>query len=242
MLVGIHQPEHLPWLGFFHKIYLSDVFVLLDNVQYRKNYFQNRNRIRTSDGFCWVTVPVLAKNRSSQKIDEVEINQNIKNWQRDIWRTIKQNYTKALSFTRYGPFLEEVYCNNQWSRLVDLNICLIKKLVEWLGIKTKLLIASQLNVEGKSSHLLLDICQKVGATEYLSGKFGRDYLDESKFQAVNIEVIYQDFTHPVYKQVYEPFMPAMSVIDLLMNHGEKSLNILTETEKIQNYDRQMICE
>ena len=227
MIVGIHQPEHLPWLGFFHKMYLSDVFVLLDNVQYRKNYFQNRNRIRTSTGSCWITVPVLTEGRSSQLINEVQINQNDRKWQQRIWRSLEQNYSRAPFFAEYGLPLKEIYCGQVWYRLVDLNIELIKRLTEWLGSKTELVVASTLGVAGTSTDLLLAICQRLNATVYLSGRFGADYLDESKFRSAGIRVVYQHFTHPEYRQVYKPFVPQMSVIDLLMNHGRESLKILT---------------
>lgn len=231
MVVGIHQPEHLPWLGFFHKMYLSDIFVLLDNVQYEKNYFQNRNRIRTSKGFCWTTVPVLTKGRSSQLINEVRINALEREWPQKIWGTLEQNYRKAPFFGDYAPSLTKIYCDRKWDKLVDLNISIINQLAKWQGIKTPLVRASNMGVEGKSTDLLLRICQELKASVYLAGKSGRDYLDESKFTDKNIQVFYQNFVHPVYQQQYSPFMPQMSVIDLLMNHGKESLRIITEGQE-----------
>lgn len=231
MIVGIHQPEHLPWLGFFHKMSLSNIFVLLDNVQFEKNNFQNRNRIRTSNGFCWITVPVLTKGRSSQLINEVKINPLEKDWSQKVWRTLEQNYRKAPFFVDYGPFFNEIYHEKKWEQLVDLNITIIKQLAKWLGIKTSLVLASDMGVAGKSTDLLLTICQELKASVYLSGKFGKNYLDESKFAEKNIQVFYQDFVHPVYEQQFSPFMPQMSVIDLLMNHGNESLRIITEGQE-----------
>jgi hypothetical protein len=228
MIVGIHQPEHLPWLGFFNKMYLSNIFVLLDNVQYEKNYFQNRNRIRTSKGFCWITVPVLTKGRSSQLIDEVRINPLERDWPQKVWRTLEQNYRKAPFYSDYAPFLKGIYCDQKWEKLVDLNISIIKQLAKWQDIKTPLVRASDMGVEGQSTDLLLRICQKLKASAYLSGKSGRDYLDESKFTEENIQVFHQNFVHPIYQQLYSPFLPQMSVIDLLMNHGKESLRIIIE--------------
>lgn len=228
MIVGIHQPEHLPWLGFFHKMYLSDIFVMLDNVQFEKNNFQNRNRIRTSNGFCWITVPVLTKGRSSQLINEVSINPLEKDWSQKVGLTLEQNYRKAPFFVDYAPFLREIFLEQKWHKLVDLNITIINQLAEWLGIKTSLFLASDMGVAGKSTDLLLTICRELKASAYLSGKVGRNYLDESKFTEKNIQVFYQNFVHPVYKQQYRPFEPQMSVIDLLMNHGNESLRIIIE--------------
>jgi len=232
MIISIHQPEHLPWLGFFHKMYLSDIFVLLDNVQYRKNYFQNRNRIKTKEGFSWLTVPVLTKGKSYQLINQVEINYTDNNWQKRIWNSIKQNYSRAPFFADFGPALQKLYCDSHWDKLVDLNSSLIKTVTAWLNIKKDLIFASSLDIEGYSTDLLLKICQKLNADTYLSGKFGKEYLDETKFNNANIKVLYHQFTHPVYEQLYKPFVPEMTAVDILMNHGDKSLNILIEGQDI----------
>lgn len=228
MIISIHQPEHLPWLGFFHKMYLSDIFVLLDNVQYRKNYFQNRNKIRTKEGFSWVTVPVLTKGKSDQFINQVVINYKDNNWQKRIWNSIKQNYSRSPYFADFGPTLQKIYCESKCDKLVDLNSILIKTLSSWLNIKKEIIISSNLDIDGYSTDLLLTICQKLSADTYLSGKFGKEYLNESKFNNANIKVLYHQFKHPVYKQLYTPFVPEMTAVDILMNHGDKSLNILIE--------------
>jgi hypothetical protein len=226
MIVGIHQPEHLPWLGFWDKLYKSDLFVLLDNTQFRKNYFQNRNRIRTANGWIWITVPVFTKDKATQQINEVEIN-NVTDvrWQKKHWKTIEQNYIKAPYFNKYKDIFHKFYLK-KWDKLADLNINFIYEIKKLLGIKTEIIIGSSLDVKGERSDLLLDICKKVGATTYLSGKFGKDYLDISKFKGENIEIVFQEFNHPVYSQVFMPFIPEMSIIDLIFNEGEKSLTII----------------
>lgn len=230
MIVGIHQPEHLPWLGFWDKLYKSDLFILLDNTQFRKNYFQNRNRIRTPNGWRWITVPVFTKDKATQLINEVEIN-NVSDvkWQKKHWKTIEQNYIKAPYFNEYKDMFHKFYLK-KWDKLADLNINLIYTIKEILKIKTKIIIGSSLEVQGQRSDLLLDICKKVGATTYLSGKFGKDYLDISKFREENIDVVFQEFNHPVYKQVFMPFIPEMSIIDLIFNEGERGLKILLQGE------------
>jgi WbqC-like protein family len=226
MKISIHQPEHLPWIGFFHKMFLVDVFVLLDVVQYRKQYFQNRNRIRTHNGFVWNTVPVLTKGKRDQLINEVKIDWRDREWPHRIWGAIEHNYSRAPFYLSYKEIIKEIYIDYQWENLVDLNITLIKHLKHLLGIKAKLLIASNLGVSGKSTNLIIDICKKIKADVYLSGRYGIDYLEEHKFMEENIELKYHKFEHPIYQQVYDGFIPEMSVIDLLFCHGEKSLQII----------------
>jgi hypothetical protein len=214
----------MPWLGFFDKVRQADTFVILDNVQFEKNYFQNRNKIRTKEGWIWLTVPVLAKGKSNQLIKDVQIN-NAVDWQSKHWKSINQSYNKAPFFSKYNNYLKQIY-SKQWTRLADLNEEIIKHIVHELGIQVKILRASTLGATGKGTDLLLQICQELKADTYLSGISGKNYLDEEQFKREGIKVIYQEFYHPIYKQVYEPFIPGMSVIDLLFNQGDKSLDII----------------
>ena len=224
MIVAIHQPEHMPWLGFFDKVRQADIFVILDNVQFERNYFQNRNKIKTPQGWIWLTVPVLTKGKSTQLIQDVQIN-NAVDWQSKLWKSIFYSYNKAPFFQKYSNFLKQIY-DKQWTYLADLNEEIIKHIIHELGIQVKILRASTLGVTGKGTDLLLQICQKLNADIYLSGISGKDYLEESKFAEQGIKVIYQEFYHPIYKQLYEPFIPGMSIIDLLFNYGDKSLDVL----------------
>ena len=231
MRLTIHQPEHLPWLGFFHKMSLSDVFVLLDNVPYSKNDFQNRNRIRTSGtdkGWCWLTVPVLTKGRSGQKINKVEINKDNTAWNKRCWKSIKYSYGQAEYFEDHEDFFYDLYHAKSWDKLLDLNVYIIEHLVQVLDVEAELVLASDLGVSGSGTELLLGICQELGADVYISGSFGRDYLDEAQFNQQGIQVVYQDFQYPEYPQVYDPFIPSMSVIDLLFNCGDKSKEIICQ--------------
>ncbi len=226
MVVTIHQPEHLPWLGFFDKIRQADVFVMLDHVQYRKNYFQNRNRIRASEGAVWVTVPVLTKGHADQAINEVQINnQGSPRWKEKCWASIAQHYRKAQYWSLHEGFVDRLYKTN-WTRLVEINEAIIRHLLNAFSIDVKIVKSSELNVKGNRGDLLLDICRKVGASVYLSGVSGRDYLDEKAFTDAGILVRFQEFHHPIYKQLYEPFLPAMSAIDLLSNYGPASLDVI----------------
>jgi len=231
MIVSIHQPEYIPWLGFFDKMRQCDVFVLLDTVQYKKDNFQNRNRIRVkdnNDGWIWLTVP-LVKGPYSQTIDVVQIS-NATNWRRRHWRLLELWYGKAPFFSRYKEVLQDIY-DKEWSSISKLNIELIFTIRDLFGINTKLLVASDLGLDNKGkggTEVNFNICVYLGASVYLSGKFGRDYLDETPFLDKTIVVKYQDFHHPVYNQMLSPFIPNMSSMDLLFNEGDQALNIIRE--------------
>jgi len=220
--ITIHQPEHLPWLGFFHKINMAEKTVILDNVQFRKNYFQNRNKVRTSNGWTWITVPVHAK--STTLINEVRIAADAR-WKKKWWNTVHLSYAKAPYFNDYSEIIHSII-EHDWKMLSDLNFELIKAIKDMLGIKTEFVKAAELNATGKGSSLILDICRKVGAATYIAGISGKDYLVEEDFKKENVNIKYQEFHHPIYKQLYEPFIPCMSTIDLLFNYGDKSLNII----------------
>lgn len=223
MIVGIHQPQYLPWLGYFDKIDKSDIFVLLDDVQFKKNEWQNRNKIRNKEGWQWLTVPV--KYKFPELIKEVKINNSI-NWRKDHYQSLVANYSKAPFFKDYQQFFQELY-QKEWEYLVDINIYFIEQLVKFLGITTKLARSSEeIKVEGQSTERLINICKKLGADTYLSGEGGKDYLDVSQFEKEGIKVIFQEFKHPNYQQVFKGFEPYMAVVDLLFNYGNDSLKII----------------
>ncbi len=222
MLIAIHQPQYLPWLGYLDKIDKADIFVILDNVQFKKNEWQNRNRIKTSQGYQWITVPVLF--RFPEKISEVRIN-NRSNWSRKHLHALTTNYSKSPYFTDYKSFFEDMLSHN-WDRLIDINIEVIKFLISALGVKTKLVIASDLDLREGPTERLIDICKTLNGNKYLSGKDGNKYMNLGLFDKEGIKVIFQDFKHPVYNQLFGDFEPFMSAIDLLFNYGDKSLEIL----------------
>ncbi len=229
-IVTIHQPETLPWMGFFNKMIMADTYVVLDNVSFRKNYFQNRNQILTKNGPTYLTIPVDQK--SDVKINEVKIiNQN--KWQKKHLATILQTYSKSPFFETYKPFIEKLYTSS-FERLIDFNMEVIMYVREVLDIKTKLLLASQLDIHGHSTELLLDICQKTDATHYLSGRDGRNYLDEELFDTAGVKVIYQDFELQEYTQFNQnEFHPFMSVLDLLFNCApENARNLIESGDKL----------
>lgn len=215
MKVAIHQAEHLPYLGFMYKMSRCDVFVLLDDVQFQKNGFQNRNRIKTPQGAQWLTVPVL--HNFGQKINEVKID-NKSDWRRKHLQSIQANYAKAPYFEKYFPLLQEIY-SKPWDLLCELNIALIELFVREMGIKAKLVRSSSLSKLGERNEMLLSICRNLGASTYLSG-MGAGYLDIALFEKNGIKVEYTNFKHPRYSQLWGEFMENMSVVDWMMGEGD----------------------
>ena len=215
-IITIHQPETFPWLGFFNKMMLADEYIILDNVQFRKNYFQNRNQFLTKQGPIYLTVPVDFKNY--KLINEIVIKYN-ENWQRKHLNTIKQSYGKAKYFKEHIDFFESLY-SMKFELLVDFNMEVINYIRKVLNINVPIVKVSSLNVEGTSSELLLNICKNRKADIYISGRDGRNYLDITIFKQKNIKVVYHNFTHPKYKQFNSrEFIPYMSTFDLLFNYN-----------------------
>ena len=230
MIVGIHQPNFLPWLGYFYKMTKCDVFVLLDNAQYTKNSFVNRNKIKTSQGAIWLTVPVKIKGRFGQLVKEVEINNMVK-WQKKHLKTLDMNYKKAKFFEQIFPGLKAVYYANDWSNLCELNIRLLEWVLSILGLEKRLVRASELNVERESTRLLINIVKELGGDVYLSGFGGAKYQEEQLFEEAGITLKYYEFENPIYPQLWSGFVPNLSIIDLLFNCGPESLDIILHNKE-----------
>jgi hypothetical protein len=220
--VAIHQPQYLPWLGYLDKLDAADVFIVLDTVQFRKHEWQNRNRIRTKDGWQWLTVPVI--DRFPERIDQVETNGRI-DWQRKHAQALKLHYGKAAHWDFAGPDVLAVL-EKPWGRLSELNVALIDLLAQKLGIATPRLLASRLSAREEPTDRLIDLCHAVGGTVYLAGRQGPAYMELERFREAGIEVQVQDYRHPEYVQRYAPFVSHLSVIDLLANQGPGSLDII----------------
>lgn len=216
-VVAIHQPNFLPYLGYLNQIYNSDTFVFLDNVTYTKNDYINRNRIKTPDGWCWLTVPVVNKNILKTPICKVKID-NSANWRKKHWSSIKFNYGRTPYFGKYKDLFEETYCS-EWDLLAELNKYLIKEVCKFLGISGNFVDASALNVGGSGTDLLVKVCEVLGADAYFSGRGGYDYLHRQKFEQHGIQVVFQDFQLPAYPQLFGEFIPNLSVLDYLFNVG-----------------------
>lgn len=233
MNVTIHQPEHLPWLGLIDKIHQSDLFVILDHVQYRKRGFQNRNKIRVAEGegYQWLTVPVQVKGKYEQPINEVLIdNEGNPRWREKSWKALEQAYRKAPFWSEYCSFFETLY-QKEWQSLSSLNVEIIRFLIKAFDIKVEIIFSSELKLETHKADLILDICKNVQAKTYISGIVGKEYLNVDQFAKFDIGLSFQEFYHPIYKQLHEPFIPGMSCIDLLFNHGGQSKEIMWGVKK-----------
>lgn len=224
MKIAIHQPNYLPWLGFFYKMMQSDIFVLLDNVQYEKNGYTNRCQIKTSNGAQLLTLPVGTT--FPQIINQVGLH-NYTLTKKKHLKTIEQNYRKA-------PFFDFLYhdlasiLTSDWEKLVDCTTQLILLLKKKMGITTRTEIASTLNnrITGAGDERLISICKFFEAETYISGSGGKRYQDQNKFIMHGIKLEYTNFRHPNYKQLWGEFIPCLSTIDLLFNYGPNSLQVL----------------
>lgn len=228
MVVSCHQPNYLPWIGYFAKMRESDVFVLLDSVQFPRGVCKgtswvNRNRIKTSDGELWLSVPVKKKGRGLQIIKDVEI-ENIHKWRENHLLSLFHFYKKAPYFNEYIKGFERIY-KKRWDKLVDLNLVLITQISKWLGIKAKVVCSSSLGLNSNKSRMLIDICKKLGADTYISGIGGNKYLDLSAFSDAGITVKHYHFDSHPYPQFWGDFIPNLSIVDLLFNCGKRGFEI-----------------
>ena len=223
MIVAVHQPQYLPWLGFFAKMIRADAFCYLNDVQFKKNEWQNRNRIKTAQGWQWLTVPV--RYRFPQKINEVIIN-NTTNWPKKHLQALITNYSRAPFFKSYQSIFEDAF-SKKWEFISELNIYLIERIRKALNIDTKPAgVSSDLDLSDEPTGRLIDICKNMGADTYLAGQGGVQYMDMKRFKNSGINVIIQNFEHPDYSQLFEDFQSHMSIVDLLFNCGPKSMDVI----------------
>jgi hypothetical protein len=223
--VAIHQPQYLPWLGYLAKWAAADLFILLDVVQYEKNGWQNRNRIKTRDGARWLTVPVHAA--LGTPISEVAIDGS-RAWASRHRRSIEQAYARAPRLAEYQRDLEELYAR-PWTHLAPLATASALWLGRAVGITTPVRLASELGgASVDPTGRLIALCRAVGADTYLAGADGARYMDLAQFGAAGIEVLAQRYEHPVYAQLHGEFVPFLSALDLLLSAGDRALPILQE--------------
>ena len=225
--VVVLQPSYLPWRGYFHQMWLADTFVFLDDVQYDKHSWRNRNRLKGSGGSFWITVPVRIPAWPPPPILGVEID-NASPWRRKHRDSIHQSYARAPEAPHYLPLIDELY-SREWTHLVDLDITTTTELARLLGIRTRCIRSSELNAPGTRTERLVNLCRALGATRYLSGPSARDYLDESRFADAGVEVEWMDYAYPPHPQLHGDFDPFVSVVDLLMNCGSKAPEFIWDT-------------
>lgn len=219
--VAVLQSNYIPWKGYFDIIHDVDLFVFYDEVQYTKNDWRNRNKIKTANGLKWLTLPTGYD--LTRKINEVEIKAEI-DWQKDHYNKIRAAYKDAPFYNKYKPFLDEIYIERKWKYLSELNQYIIKKICsDYLGIQTSFAESTEFHSEGARSDKLLSLLKDIGTQIYVSGPSARNYLDEEAFASQGIQVIWKDYSgYPDYPQGYPPFEHGVTILDLLFNVGEST--------------------
>ncbi|MBW2146631.1 MAG: WbqC family protein [Deltaproteobacteria bacterium] len=232
MKLGALQPGYVPWLGFFDQMARVDLFLVYDEMQYTHYDWRNRNRIKGSQGEIWLVVPV--KHQPGARICKVRID-NRKNWRRKHLNAMRMNYARAPFFKRYVPYFQELY-SREWDKLVDLDMEIIRFCAAELGIKTPIVLASEQYLEDRfiqagwsedrRTERIIFFMKELGAEVLFEGESGKSYINEEMMDRAGCRVEYQQYHHPVYHQQFGPFIPYLSVVDLMFNHGDESLDIL----------------
>jgi hypothetical protein len=218
--VAILQSNYIPWKGYLDIVGMVDEFIIYDEVQYTKNDWRNRNKIKTPQGVQWITIPVYQKSLS-QKINETEVADA--KWAARNWNTIRTNYSRAPFFKTFSGTFEEFYRTTTMKNLSAINVFLLRLVCEQLGIRTKIRDSSDFSLSGDPTQRLVQVCQQANANVYLSGPSARNYLEEEYFQQANIAIEWMDYSgYPEYPQQFPPFSHQVSIIDLIFNTGPDS--------------------
>jgi hypothetical protein len=222
MIICGHQPEYLPYLGLVYKALKCDKFIFVDHVQYKHKNFQNRNQIRTANGAAYLTVPISGHHRIP--ITDIIIDNN-QDWRKAHLNAIRSAYGNTKFLDRYFHFFEKTY-SMDWEKLVDLDIHITKFIFQQFGVTAQLFRSSEYNLNKPKTELLIELCKTFKGDTYLQGAGGKDYIDEDIIKKADINLMFSDFKHPVYRQKFEPFIENMSAIDLLFNYGPEAKDIL----------------
>lgn len=231
MIISGHQPAYLPWLGYFHKLSLCDAFVYMDTVQYLENDWNNRNKLRSPQGWNWLTVPINRRESKGKMLHEIMINNedygNKNAWNLKHWQMIEFNYRKCKYFDTYAEELYKFYFERKYQRLIDLCWAQFHLFLKWLKMEGKVIVRmSEHQFDGRKAELVLDHCRQLGGNYVVFGCNGKNYVDLSIFHQHGIQVYFQDYIHPIYPQRFSGFEPHMSVLDLILNCGPESLSII----------------
>jgi hypothetical protein len=227
MKLGIMQPTYIPWVGYFDMIDQVDMFVLLDHVQFSKQSWQQRNRLKSPKGLEWLTVPVEIKGKSRQSILDVRIHSA--QFAKKHVHSVQTLYNRAAHASEVAAeFARMLLRDPPWDRLVELNVALICWICGRLGIATPIVRSSALSPQGERTHALVSICNRLGATDYLATRGSADYLldDLHLFETRGLAVTFHHYVHPTYTQLYPPFVPYASALDLLCNEGPTAPDVL----------------
>jgi hypothetical protein len=223
--IAVVQSNYIPWRGYFDLINSVDEFILFDDVQYTRRDWRNRNVIKSATGLRWLTIPVRVKGKYSQKIKDTEVTDQ--EWAREHWRSIVHNYSKAAHFARYRELFEDLYSQIDEKLLSNINHRFITTICLILGIKSTVTWSMDYQLIGDKTERLVNLCRQANATTYISGPSAKVYLNEDLFRQENISVEYADYYgYPEYRQLYPPFEPCVSVIDLIFNEGPNAINYM----------------
>ena len=225
MMISVNQPYFFPFVSFFYKAYLSDNFVILDDVQFpRGTTWITRNRFKNSQGNLWMTVPVIKKGLGLQKINAVRIYHDGR-WAKKHLQSLKNAYVRAPYFREHLNFLEDLF-STKFEKLIHLNLKIIRYLMQQLQVDTNIILSSELGIHTKGDKLLLEICSKLGASQFLVQKAARKYINSDHLSAAGIKL--SDFRppSPVYPQLWGDFIPNLSALDLILNCGPKAHHIM----------------
>ncbi|MBN1833341.1 MAG: WbqC family protein [Deltaproteobacteria bacterium] len=225
MILSANQPYFSPYPGFFYKAHLSDIFVILDTVQFPQGTtWVTRNRFKNHQGTLWITIPVWKKGLGLQRIDRVRICHEGR-WARKHLQSLKNVYEKAPYFKDHSEFVERIFSSNI-DKIADLNLQIIRYLFDQLHIETKLVLLSELDLGARGDRLPIELCQGLGADRFLTQKGAKKYLNESLFRNAGIELEYFRPPSPIYPQLWGGFIPNLSTFDLLFNCGPKARDVL----------------
>lgn len=224
--VCIHQPDFIPYLGFFHRLLETDVFVILDDAQFIKDGWHHRDQIKTAAGKSWITLPI---NRDDwfKNINEVRLVQP-QDWKAKHLNLLRENYRKSDYFGELYPQIEAVYAKNH-DKLVEINLGFLDFLFDCFALNPKPLFSSTMNLPGKSTERLVQMVSQLGGDRYLTGTGSRAYLEELKFSERGIDVVWQNFNPPTYPQLHGAFIPHLSSLDALFNLGKQGARKLLES-------------
>ena len=224
-VISIMQPNYLPWLGYFEIIDRSEIFVFFDDVQFIKKDWDHRNRIKTNESAFWLTVPVLSKGKRFQKINEVKINNQI-NWKHKHLKNIESFYSKSKYYQQYISFFRKIYEKN-WSALNYLNIETTIDIMKILNIESNCYLSSEMElISTENNDRIIEICKKLNCTELYNSQGAKKIINSEKINNAGINIIFQDYKHPLYNQLHGTFTSHLSIVDLLFNEGPKSLDII----------------
>ena len=249
MIVSAHQPAYLPWLGYFHKILLSDIFVIVDDVQFEKNSFCNRNKIIAASQEVMLTIPVKQKGHINKTISQIEVSDH--RWRKKQLKSIEQGYRKTPGFDSVFGMVASVL-ESEYPLLIDYTKRLTKLFLEYMEIETKILFASDLSITSRKLDYVIELTKKSLALHipansedkndniFVFGRLGKDYAEQDKLDQAKIQPYFQDYIHPQYRQMTKSFVPYISIIDLMFNEPKEKLRDIILSGNITKSELQQI--